>query len=316
IHFTTATGKYPERFVLIKPKSDKVKDKSWLLINTTPTDPIPYKKVRYKKIPADQVEDTIKKMAPGTSVQQKIDGASSLIKLLKDGIELVSYRAAKETGRPILHTERFFGGKPKFDIPKKYVGSVLKGELYGEQNGKTISPQALGGLLNSGIAKSLEDQRARNIKLKNMLFDIQRFGNKEIDLARTPYDSRRQMLEEIAEILPKDKFHLAPQVKGVEEALQLWREIGLGKNPYTREGVVIHPPHGVPLKGKYVDEYDVHVTGVFPGKGKYQDAAGGLTYSLEPEGPEVGRIGTGFSDEIRRHIKESPESYIGRVARV
>src|SRR5690606_2009718 len=107
IHFTTATGKYPERFVLIKPKSDKVKDKSWLLINTTPTDPIPYKKVRYKKIPADQVEDTIKKMAPGTSVQQKIDGASSLIKLLKDGIELVSYRAAKETGRPILHTERF-----------------------------------------------------------------------------------------------------------------------------------------------------------------------------------------------------------------
>src|SRR5690606_17671589 len=61
IHFSTATGKHPERFVLIKPRVEN--PKHWLLINTTPQEPVPYKKIRYKKIPTASVEGTIKTMA-------------------------------------------------------------------------------------------------------------------------------------------------------------------------------------------------------------------------------------------------------------
>jgi len=107
IEFTVASSGTPERFVLLKPKSWE--DRGWLLINNTPHKPTPYEKTHYKKIPAEEVEPYIQQMQEGTSVQAKLDGASSLVKLLRNGAEIMSYRVSKKTGRPIVHTERVFG---------------------------------------------------------------------------------------------------------------------------------------------------------------------------------------------------------------
>lgn len=316
IHFTVAHRKYPERFVMVKPPGWK--DKNWLLINKTPTENLPYEKVRYKKIPAEEVEKHIAQMRQGDTMEAKIDGASSLIKLLKDGVEVTSYRQAKETGRPIVYTEKLFHGLPNVNIPPELVGTVLKGELYGQKGKQVIPPQELGGLLNSSVAKSITDQKTRGIQLRNMLFDIQQLGKKHIDWHQTPRLERRKMLDQVLAHLPQNIFHAAPAATTPDEARTLWEQIKSQQHPLTQEGVVYWPLHGPPLKSKLLEDTDVHITGTYPGEGRLANTGiGGFTYALEPGGPTVGRVGTGFSDELRRAAYAgNPDDYIGRVARI
>jgi hypothetical protein len=101
------------------------------MLNTTKTRPVPYEKTRYATIPPEKVEGVLEKLQPGSSVQAKLDGAASLTQLFKDHFEVLSYRARKDTGGPIVHTERVFHGRPEVKIPKELVGTVLRGELYG-----------------------------------------------------------------------------------------------------------------------------------------------------------------------------------------
>ena len=62
IHFTTAHQRHPERFTLARPKGW---DRNWLLMNTTPRTEVPYEKVRYAKVPADQVGALLARDAGG-----------------------------------------------------------------------------------------------------------------------------------------------------------------------------------------------------------------------------------------------------------
>jgi ATP-dependent DNA ligase len=83
----------------------------------------------------------------------------------------------------------------------------------------------------------------------------------------------------------------------------------------TSEGIVIHT-RDKPLKVKIRPEADVYIREIFRGDGKYKDSAGGFYYSLTPDGPIVGKVGTGLSDELRKDMFENPKEYIGRVARI
>jgi hypothetical protein len=124
ISFTLAHRKYPERFTLVKGKGGT---NQWYLINVTPSVPIEFKKQHYIKVPEAEAE---KLFRPGMSIAAKIDGAAAFLKIMKDKVEIVSYRSNK-AGKPIVHTERVFHDIPKLDIPKEDVGKVLRGELYG-----------------------------------------------------------------------------------------------------------------------------------------------------------------------------------------
>lgn len=341
IHFTLAHKRYPERFVLLKPKMGD--DKKWLMINTTPTQPVPYEKAHYTKVEPEKVEGILDNLKPGSSTQAKIDGAASLTKLLKDKIEIMSYRASKVHGGPILHTERVFHTLPKVNVPKEYIGSVLRGELYGQRdvNGQhqTILPQELGGILNSAVGKSIQRQQDQNVRLRNLVFDVDQFGRKGIDPNVVPYQQRlsyaRDILGKIngpgmggdrqtidAGYSPLDRGVLhTPEVTGeastAPAAKQLWHQIVNKQNPYTSEGIVIHPETGKPIKSKLTDEHDVYVRGMFPGRGKYENnAVGGFVYSHEPTGPIVGEVGTGFSDQTRADMFTNPSDYVGRIAKV
>ena len=145
IHFTTAHQRHPERYTLARPKGWG--DRNWLMMNTTPRDQVPYDKVRYKKIPPEQVEPHLKAMQEGDTAEAKVDGASQLIQLAKGHAEMLAYRTSKTTGRPIVHTERFFGGRPDIPVPKHLEGSVLKGEMYASHTGQ---PPAGGGAAAAG----------------------------------------------------------------------------------------------------------------------------------------------------------------------
>ncbi len=324
VHLTVAHKRYPERYVLVKPEKQLGSDKNWLLMNTTPTKPIPYEKAHYKSIPAEKVESVIQNLEPNSSVQAKIDGAASLTQLLKDKIELLSYRQSKVHGGPILHTERAFSTIPNVNIPKEYQGSILRGELYGQQHGnKPVAPQILGGLLNSSIAKSLPAQQANDIKLKNLVFDIEQLGKKPIT-RDVPYADRMNMTKQVLaaitgkdEQLVKDRYHLPEEAKTPQEAMQLYKDIKGGTHPATEEGIVIHPPTGIPMKSKLTDEYKVYVRGMIPGKNKWVDrGAGAFVYSHEPDGPIVGEVGSGMTDQLRMDMFNNPNDFVGRQARI
>jgi hypothetical protein len=328
VHFTVAHRRYPERYVLVKPTSNKgvgARPTNWLLMNTTPTNPLPFAKEHYKSVPADKVEPILENLQPGSSVQAKIDGALTLTQLLKDKIEVLSYRQSKVHGGPILHTERVFHGIPNATIPKEYQGSVLKGELYAQQHkDQKVAPQVLGGILNSSVAKSLESQQANNIGLKQMLFDVQQIGKKPVDFKRVPYEQRSEAIRNILSSISgpdagqiRNTISPPTEAKTPTQALRLYRDIASGVHPATEEGIVIHPPTGKPMKSKLFDEHDVFVRGFFPGQGKWVDrGVGGFVYSHSPKGPIVGEVGTGFTDSMRQDLFNSPQDYVGRRARV
>jgi hypothetical protein len=327
---------------------------TWLARNTTPTEPVPYAKVHHKSVAPDDLPKVLETLPPGSVGQPKVDGASTLVSLLKRGPELTSYRTSSTSGHPIIQTEKIFHGRPAATYSKDLIGTILKGELYGthlprrtdqsetpgthrqDRGGDRTSadaadlrahdggagpailhPQQLGAILNSTLANSIRSQRRQGIDLKAMLYDIQQHGKQPIDLATTPYAERRRLLEGIVPHLPPGKFHLAPQVEGPEAIGKLYDDVVSGRNDLTREGVVIHEPTGRPLKVKQTEEHDVVATGMYPGEGRRSRTVGGLLYA-HADDPEktVGRVGGGFDDETLRQIAADPQAFIGRTMRL
>ena len=325
ISFIVAHHGSPEYYTMIRqsgvPKDPKTirqaktQGGSWLLINTTPVhaekflglDTQAMAKLKYKKIPAEDVEKLFTK---GNIIQDKVDGASMLFRLFEDKIEAASYRIGANNS-PIIHTHRLFGleGQP-VKIPKEHVGTVLRGEAYGTREGKPIPVQELGGILNASLLKSLEKQRAQDVKMKTMLFDVAGEQDK-------PYAERLAKLEAISRFLPSERFHLPESARTPEEARALWEKIKGGQHSRTSEGIIAWPPEGVPTKAKILPESDVWIREIVPGENRLKDVgAGGFGYSLGPMGNVVGRVGTGFSEEARKEMLAEPEKWIGRLARI
>ena len=323
INFVVAHKKHPETFTLVRrggpPKSGTARTKqtqggTWLMINTTPTDVIEHKKLRYAKVPASDVE---KLFSEDYLHQEKIDGAAALYKLFSDRIEVLSYRPTSE-GRPIVHTYRV-GNTTGINIPKHLAGTILRGELYGVRTstGKAVPPQELGGILNATTQRSLEKQKAQKVELKNMIFNVLRYGKEDVSVD-TPLEERLKMLEEIQQHLPKGKFRLPEMARTPEEQKKLWERVSSGKHPLTHEGVVAWPIRGgKPSKVKLYSDHDVYVRDIFPGDKRLEGTgAGGFSYSLTPTGDIVGKVGTGFSEATRKQMWETPEEFKGRVAKI
>jgi hypothetical protein len=323
IKFIVAHRGTPEYFVMVRtggPKkgtsrTERTQGGSWLLVNTTPVKAPKFvglaekdmSKLRYRTVPAADVE---KLFEQGNIMESKIDGASMLYRLFGDHIEATSYRVSK-TGRPIIHTHRLFGpGGAKVKIPSELVGTVLRGEAYGVRKGQAIPEQELGGILNAAVSESLEKQKRQNVQMRSMLFDV-------AGAADRPRAERVAKLRQVLQYLPKDKFHLPETAETPEAKRELWQRIVGGKHPLTREGAVFWPETGAPTKVKKLKESDVWIRKIFPGeKGLKGVGAGGFEYSLTPEGPIVGKVGTGFSTESRKRMLADPEGWMGRMARI
>lgn len=312
--FTVSDERMPERFAIVRTGKG-TKNERWLMINVTPRGPIPVSKIKFMPIPPAKGREILENFQPGTTVQAKIDGASNIIQLLNDRIELISYRKSKNSDNQIVYTEKFLGSIPKVRIPKDLVGTILHGELYGVKGKKAIRAAELGGLLNATIENSLSKQRGSKINLKNMVFDISKLGKK--DVSNVPYNEKLKMITKVIKYLPAgDKWEIPETISSKDEALRLFKQIQSGKHPLTDEGIIIRQPGEKPKKVKFFEEFDVYIRRIFPGSGKYENSAGGFEYSLTPDGPIVGKVGTGFDDEFRQELWENSDLYIGRVARI
>ena len=314
IKFVMAHKRTPEEFTLVRMKAKEGIKPAWLMINSTPTEGPKYQKEKYKLIPAEQID---KLMDPQYVMSSKIDGAAAFVKLMKDKVDVLSLRQGA-AGGPIVHTHRIGLGGRKLDIPKELQNTLLRGEIYGTRDGqssKAIRPEELGGILNSTVEKSLATQKAKDIKLRLALF-----GAKEV--AGKPWEGKsheetRKIIQSALKHLPADIFSEPPYAYTPEDKQKMWEEITSGKSPITREGVIGFPTSGgTPVKVKPVQDYDVHIRELFPQIKGDTSLAGGFKYSLEPEGPVVGEVGTGFTREERKRMLEDPTGYIGRIARV
>jgi uncharacterized membrane protein (UPF0127 family) len=306
IKFVIGHRKRPEEFTMVRLGAKSGKP-AWFLFNTTTTVPIEQEKIRYRKLPASQVDKLFNK---DYVVAEKIDGAAAYLRLMKDHVEALSYRTDVE-GRPIIHTHRLGVAGQKFDIPKHLRGKIFRGEIYGEHKGQAIPAAELGGLLNAAVTKSLRKQKEKGIKLHMALFGV-------LDGYKIPVDERRRMIREVLDILPKEKFGEPEYAETPQAARRLWKRIITGRHPRTREGIVAFPrAGGVPTKVKPFREADVYIRKIFEGEKRLAGrAAGGFQYSLTPRGPVVGRVGTGLDEEERERMWREPGEYVGRVARI
>ena len=295
LSFATDRG----RWRLVAPKDESGR---WLVVKAGEPPAPAHQKGHMAQLSPDKLEQWLAEQGPDVTASPKIDGALGVLRFRHGVPEVFSHRTSKRTGGPIEHTERLFGQRPKLDVPAELRGREFLGEIHGVRGDRVIPPQELGGILNSGLAKALETQRGRGIKLRLALHGL---AGEEDPTAR------RQLLEQVAKLLP-EHLSVVPEVQGAEAVRELLQQISAKRHPLTEEGIVVRGRDLAQRKVKLRDEADVHMLGTYPGKGKYGDAAGGFTYALSPGGNEVGRVGTGISDELRQNLGD----YTGRVAKI
>lgn len=311
ITFNVYRGSGPEKYTL-----HRVDEKAWKLYNRTlhkaQLPDVPFNKPDYRSLPVAKVplDD------PGHVMSAKIDDAHTLFVFPKDGhVRAISYR---ETDRPqgvIEHTQKVpaLFERP---VPKELRDTVIRGGLYAvnPDTKEAVPSQILAGMLNANVWKSREAQ-AKHGPLKPVIYDVVRFKGK--DLSKAPYREKLEALKAVQAAMPA--FELPRMAWTRDEKERLLSDIKSGRHPATREGIVLWPLHegAPPIKAKVLQEHDVYVRDFFKGEGRLAGkAVGGFRYSYSPTGRVVGQVGTGLSDALRKDMHESPDKYLGAVAKI
>jgi hypothetical protein len=307
ITFNAYPGKTIEEFALINTTGDK-----WILFNKTPGEgyKVPSSKPKYKeKQPEDVMHD------PKEIMMGKIDGGHLTYDFKsKQPVRAFSYRPSERQTGPIQHTDRIEGMR-QTKAPQNLDDTVVRGETVAVgPKGKALPARELGGILNSNVWKARNTLKAKKAKLHNYIFDVERYRGEHY--ADKPYKEKHHVLKLIAASMPH-LFKLPPTAETHEEKVKLFDKIKKGKEPLTREGVVLwNKEESKPAtKIKFKPEYDIKIHGVFPSSKKGE--AGGFTFeNVDGKKVKLSRVGTGFSRQLKMDMAEHPEKYVGLIAKV
>lgn len=313
LRFSLLEGRNPQDYILIDTP------KGWVIHNFSPTAEagvrgskgfeIPQFKPKYResKIKALSLDN------PNEVLQAKIDGAHATIHIPnKDSqVRVFSYRPT-ESGTGVIEYTHKLPDYHTLRAPGSLAGTVLRGELWAaDSKGQALPAERIGGILNASVDRSrqLQEQHGR---LRPAIFDVVRYKGRP--MADAPYSEKLKVLREVAKEMPQ--FELPPTAETPEEKIRLFSRIQGGKEPTTKEGLVAwHLEHPTPTKFKFRPDVDAEVVDVFPGKGKHEGRAGGLVVKL-PGAEATTRVGTGFSDQMRKELWEQRQEVVGRVAKV
>jgi len=309
VTFNAYPGKNTEEYSLIRTMGNK-----WLLINKTPTKAakIPQSKPKYREIKPNEVD-----FDSPTIMQAKLDGAHVTTLLKKNQpVRVFSYRPSKKSPLPIQHTDRIPGLR-YVRAPAELDDTVVRGELVAMRpNRKALPAHKLGGILNSNVWKSRKKQLGRGI-LQNYIFDVVRYRGVPVD--NKNYEEKRKILNKIVSAMP-DTFRLPPEASTPEQKRKLFEMIKKNKLPETKEGVVLWDPASSrpATKVKFKPEYDVRISGIFTkARSKAREEAGGIIFDqVQGKRVKASRIGTGFSQALKKDMFKNPKKYIGLIARI
>jgi len=283
------SGTELHKYTLFNPYGDN----KWLFLNHTKTAKLETQK-KIKPLVYKDVSKSYNKL-PSDFETPKIDGASSLVVLLGGKTPAVfSKRTSKKTNDLIEYTPKI----PKLldnKVPKDFGTTVLRAEVFAlDKNNEELPNRLLGGLLNSGVQKSRDAQKKLGAPLRLAAFDVVKYKGKNV--SNLPIKDKYKIIQEISSKYPY-----------IEDPLQL------NKTTSFKEGKVIWRDNK-PYKVKYKQDFDVYVRDVFPSTKK--GFAGGILYSYTPNGPIVGKVGTGWTHEELKDMYNNSKNYVGRIARV
>ena len=203
-----------------------------------------------------------------------------------------------------MHVEFDMTGMPEYLV---YDGEVISAEqdelsqaifdevTYGETN---VKPQYVSFNKTSGQI----NRHTTNKHLVYRIFDIQ--------LKQIPYNLRRDILEQVTPFADNVKIHPVLSTLNysmnmedeIARCMQVIRELG-GEGLMLNKASQMyqHKRTRDLLKVKDVQTMDMLVLDIFHGKGKYENAVGGLIcQAITPDGKIVNcNVGTGLSDEQR-----------------
>jgi|GEM_PF-1157068 len=304
ISFVRHIGRISERFTLVHTDGN-----NWLLVNHTPTresrPEVPSYKTSYKSIDLKKLDFS----NPDEIMAKKIDGGHSIF-VLREGkpIEVFSYR-------PTKGGYGFADYTYKTDLYKQRakINAILRGEIFGRKNGRVIPSSQTSGILNSNTWNS-RDLQEQHGKLDNIVFNVVKYNNQSFE--SEPFHKKLTILQEITKQHPE--LHL-PEFAETEEAKRIMIDrVKSGKDTDSSEGIIVYnKSSGDYYRAKIKNDYDVYIRDFFPGKGRLKDKGiGGFYYSHSPEGPVAGKVGTGFSDDLRKEMYANPESYVGALVKV
>lgn len=302
IMFSVIKGRSTQDYALIRTKG-----KNWLLHNMSlPDDQVPRGKETYKEV---EFGLSLIDKHPDAVVAAKLDGAHTRI-IMRPGkrTRAFSHRESK-VGDKLEYTHKISG---LYDLkaPGGEGDTILTGEVLAiGLMGRPAPPTRTTALLNATVLNSKAMQNETGELLVPYLFDVQQYQGKPMQDA--PYLERQKILRKIADKHPV--FKLAPVAITRAEKEKLITQIAERTHPLTTEGVVLWEKR--PIKAKIKQEYDIFIRDIFEGEGKLVGKAGGFFYSHTANGPVVGKVGTGFSDNLREDMWNRKKHYIGLVAR-
>jgi ATP-dependent DNA ligase len=188
----------------------------------------------------------------------------------------------------------------KVKTPKSLRGARVRGEIYAvDEKGKAIPNRELAGILNASPQKGRDKLQEKNLKLRLGVFDvISGPGGK--DMRTSPWAEKHKVLKKVERAMKGRGFHVPDTAFTAGQQRALFKRILSGKHPETKEGVVVWPTHQAdrPTKIKFRPHHQVYVHTVHEGRGHTnQGTMGRYSYSLTPNGPPVGFVGTGFNRE-------------------
>lgn len=306
INFNIYKGRDIDYYKMIKTPMDV---DSWLVINYTPTKDtrpgVPQEKPPYKEISPDQIDIE----NDHELMEEKIDGAAVNVVMRKGRpIEVFSYRPTERSTGIINHSPRILN---IFGKEHPYKDTIVRGEAYAidPKTGKSIPAHKIGGLLNSGVWKSRINQKKEG-DLRISLHDPIVYEGKRVE--SLPYKDKAEMLKEIHSLVPS--LDLPKMAISPTEKKKMLEEIVKGKNPRTKEGVILWSLDSSqnPVKVKLKRDWDVYVKDIFPSEREGQ--AGGFYYSHSEGGEIVGKCGVGFDHNLKKDMYSNPDRYIGRIA--
>ncbi|MGC8992821.1 MAG: hypothetical protein ACP5JE_04615 [Thermoplasmata archaeon] len=264
------------------------------------------------------------KEIPVAKAHEYITDRNKIFLRKDDGVQLVYILHAKKPvvavtpnpavdGKYINRTQHI--GLANVIVPDHLDDTIAHGEvILVDSKGVARPLNEVVGFLNMKLPQALEFLRDNGYKVYRTIFDVDRFAGKNLRLE--PFGTRLKLAKIVARGINNDvpEYAILPS-----EKLKLMDDIRSGKNPKSKEGIVIQDLANLsdPLKAKFKKEYDVYITGIIPGKNSLENiGAGAVTYSLTPGGPTVGKVGAGFSLSERIDMLKHPDKYIGRAIKV
>jgi hypothetical protein len=314
IRFNVYRGNTVREYLLKRTSGNQ-----WLFMDVTDDrsslPDVPDDRPKFKEIPIEDAKKYINE--PNYLFSRKDDGVQVVYYFKPNGkLKIFSPRASvlSETGL-IDHTYKI---PHLFNIHvPELKGTVARGELFlvSKKTGRFIPINEIIKYTNSNTWTARAVLNQLGAIPRTTIFDIEKYKGK--DVSKLPYAEKLKLMFEIASKVPG--IEIPEYAVTPEEKIDLMERIRTGKVPETIEGIVIQNIANwqKPLKAKFKKEVDVYVREILPAKGSMKGiAAGGFAYSLTPDGPIVGAVGTGFTLEEKIDMWKHPEKYIGRVARI